>query len=111
MLLNEDACRGQQPTTVVRKTQIACAADVDVAYPATFLRVPDSAPPENLARNIGVQLPHFVLLVLELDRRIGLAADVVGCLYVCGEQLVVDEVGRRCVRKVGERGLEPGHQV
>jgi len=51
------------------------------------------------------------LLVLEFDGRIGFAADVVGRLHICGEPLVVDEVGRGCVGEVGESRLEPGYQI
>jgi hypothetical protein len=32
-------------------------------------------------------------------------------LHVCGEPLVVKEIGIGCVRKIGECGLEPGHQI
>ena len=48
---------------------------------------------------------------LKFGRRIGLSTHVMWSLHVCGEPLVVDEVRRRCVRKVSESGFQPGDQV
>jgi hypothetical protein len=48
MLIDKDARGRQHPATVVGKPQIDRASDVDVADAATFLRMPDSAPPEQL---------------------------------------------------------------
>ena len=111
VFLDEDAHDCQQPPPVVRKSEIDGAAEVDVAHPASLLGQPDSAPAENLTRDVGVLFPCLVLLVLEFEGGIRLATDVVRSLDVGGESLVVNEIGRGRVRKLRVGGFEPGHQV
>ena len=86
MFLDEDACNSQQPPPVVGQSKIDCAAEVDVAHPAPFLRQPDPAPAENFAHHIGVLFPDLVLLVLEFERGSRLPAYVVRSLDVGGER-------------------------
>ena len=111
VLLDEDARDGEQPPPVVGQSQIDGATQVDVAHPASFLRQPDSAPAEHLTHDVGVLFPDLVLLVLPCDGGVRLATDIVRGLGVGGESVVINQIGRGRVRKLGVGGLEPGHQV
>jgi hypothetical protein len=117
VLLDQDTRRSQQPATVVRKPQVLGPADVDVLDPAAFLRYPDAAPGEDLARRIGVELPLLFRFELEHGRRVGFTSDVMRRLHVRTEARVIDLIGRRCVLDLVKRRaqlaekLEVVHQI
>lgn len=110
LLLEQDASYGQQPTAVIRQTEIDGATYIDVSDAATLLGQPHAPPCKYLADDVGHVLPVLVLFVLVLHGGIGLAADVVHRLHVRRKSSVIDQIRCRRIREFRVRRLQAGDE-